>query len=290
MKDQLLKALVLNEHVRLYIVRTTDLVQEAQDRFDLHPCACAALGRTLSVASMMGAMLKSEEEMLSITINGHGPIGSIVVDAYANGNVRGFVSNPHVEDVLIRPGKLNVGAVVGTDGTLTVTKDLSMEENFSGSVELQSGEIGDDFSYYFMASEQTPSVVSVGVLVDETNEILSSGGFIIQLLPEATEEDISYIEEKIKDFPALSSLIHEGKTPEEILKMIFDDVEITDRQDLFFTCDCSREKMINALSTIGKQELQSMIDEDHGCEITCQFCNTKYLFSEEELQNIIYLL
>ena len=145
MKDQLLKALVLNEHVRLYIVRTTDLVQEAQDRFDLHPCACAALGSTLSVASMMGAMLKSEEEMLSITINGHGPIGSIVVDAYANGNVRGFVSNPHVEDVLIRPGKLNVGAVVGTDGTLTVTKDLSMEENFSGSVELQSGEIGDDF-------------------------------------------------------------------------------------------------------------------------------------------------
>ena len=116
---------------------------------------------------------------------------------------------------------------------------------------------------------------------------LSSGGFIIQLLPEATEEDISYIEEKIKDFPAVSSLIHEGKTPEEILKMIFDDVEITDRQDLFFTCDCSREKMINALSTIGKQELQSMIDEDHGCEITCQFCNTKYQFSEEELQNLI---
>ena len=152
MKDQLLKALVLNEHVRLYIVRTTDLVQEAQDRFDLHPCACAALGRTLSVASMMGAMLKSEEEMLSITINGHGPIGSIVVDAYANGNVRGFVSNPHVEDVLIRPGKLNIGAVVGTDGTLTVTKDLSMEENFSGSVELQSGEIGDDFAYYFTLS------------------------------------------------------------------------------------------------------------------------------------------
>ena len=148
-----------------------------------------------------------------------------------------------------------------------------------------SGEYGVGFIFIPIGSIYIMNAVFV--LVDETNEILSSGGFIIQLLPEATEEDISYIEEKIKDFPAVSSLIHEGKTPEEILKMIFDDVEITDRQDLFFTCDCSREKMINALSTIGKQELQSMIDEDHGCEITCQFCNTKYQFSEEELQNLI---
>ena len=204
-----------------------------------------------------------------------------------DGHIKGFVGDPHVHYTYNDTGHLAVGVAVGTQGTLQVIRDMGLKEPFCGTVPLQTGEIGDDFSYYFMASEQTPSVVSVGVLVDETNEILSSGGFIIQLLPEATEEDISYIEEKIKDFPAVSSLIHEGKTPEEILKMIFDDVEITNRQDLFFTCDCSREKMINALSTIGKQELQSMIDEDHGCEITCQFCNTKYQFSEEELQNLI---
>ena len=144
MKDQLCRALVCQDRVRLYIVRTTDMVQEARDRFDLHPCACAALGRTLSVGSIMGSMLKSDEEMLTITINGHGPIGSIIVDAYHDGTVRGFCSNPHVEDVFLDKGKLNVGAVVGKDGTLTVTKDLNMEENFSGTVELVSGEIGEE--------------------------------------------------------------------------------------------------------------------------------------------------
>ena len=226
-------------------------------------------------------------EKMTVTINGGGPIGTMMAVTRGDGHIKGFVGDPHVHYTYNDTGHLAVGVAVGTQGTLQVIRDMGLKEPFCGTVPLQTGEIGDDFSYYFMASEQTPSVVSVGVLVDETNEILSSGGFIIQLLPEATEEDISYIEEKIKDFPAVSSLIHEGKTPEEILKMLFEDVEITDHQDLFFTCDCSREKMINALSTIGKQELQSMIDEDHGCEITCQFCNTKYQFSEEELQNLI---
>ena len=138
-----------------------------------------------------------------------------------------------------------------------------------------------------MASEQIPSVVSVGVLVNDTNEILSSGGFIIQLLPNATDEDIQFIEERMKDFPPVSALIHEGKTPEDILKVIFEDVEILATQDLFFECDCSKDKMATALMTVGKDEIQAMIDEDHGCEITCQFCNTKYQFSEEELQNLI---
>ena len=164
MKDQLVRALVLENRVRVFICHTTDLVQEAQDRFDLHPCACAALGRTLSVGSMMGVMLKDEQEMLNITINGHGPIGTIMVDAYYNGNVCGFVSNPHVEDVLYNEQKLNVGAVVGCDGYLTVTKNLHMHDNFTGTVQLQSGEIGEDFAYYFALSEQTPTAVSVGVL------------------------------------------------------------------------------------------------------------------------------
>ena len=240
----------------MFACQTTNLLEKARQEHDLWPTASAALGRMMSATLMMAAMNKNNEKM-TVTINGGGPIGTMMAVTRGDGHIKGFVGDPHVHYTYNDTGHLAVGVA------------------------------GDDFSYYFMASEQTPSVVSVGVLVDETNEILSSGGFIIQLLPEATEEDISYIEEKIKDFPAVSSLIHEGKTPEEILKMIFDDVEITDRQDLFFTCDCSREKMINALSTIGKQELQSMIDEDHGCEITCQFCNTKYQFSEEELQNLI---
>ena len=245
MKDYLVRGLVNSKNCRVFACQTTNLLEKARQEHDLWPTASAALGRMMSATLMMAAMNKNNEKM-TVTINGGGPIGTMMAVTRGDGHIKGFVGDPHVHYTY-----------------------------------------NDDFSYYFMASEQTPSVVSVGVLVDETNEILSSGGFIIQLLPEATEEDISYIEEKIKDFPAVSSLIHEGKTPEEILKMIFDDVEITNRQDLFFTCDCSREKMINALSTIGKQELQSMIDEDHGCEITCQFCNTKYQFSEEELQNLI---
>ena len=256
MKDYLVRGLVNSKNCRVFACQTTNLLEKARQEHDLWPTASAALGRMMSATLMMAAMNKNNEKM-TVTINGGGPIGTMMAVTRGDGHIKGFVGDPHVH------------------------------YTYNDTVPLQTGEIGDDFSYYFMASEQTPSVVSVGVLVDETNEILSSGGFIIQLLPEATEEDISYIEEKIKDFPAVSSLIHEGKTPEEILKMIFDDVEITDRQDLFFTCDCSREKMINALSTIGKQELQSMIDEDHGCEITCQFCNTKYQFSEEELQNLI---
>ena len=283
MKDYLVRGLVNSKNCRVFACQTTNLLEKARQEHDLWPTASAALGRMMSATLMMAAMNKNNEKM-TVTINGGGPIGTMMAVTRGDGHIKGFVGDPHVHYTYNDTGHLAVGVAVGTQGTLQVIRDMGLKEPFCGTVPLQTGEIGDDFSYYFMASEQTPSVVSVGVLVDETNEILSSGGFIIQLLPEATEEDISYIEEKIKDFPAVSSLIHEGKTPEEILKMIFDDVEITDRQDLFFTCDCSREKMINALSTIGKQELQSMIDEDHGCEITCQFCNTKYQFSEEELQ------
>lgn len=288
MKDQLLKALVLNEHVRLYIVRTTDLVQEAQDRFDLHPCACAALGRTLSVASMMGAMLKSEEEMLSITINGHGPIGSIVVDAYANGNVRGFVSNPHVEDVWIRPGKLNVGAVVGTDGTLTVTKDLSMEENFSGSVELQSGEIGDDFAYYFTLSEQTPTAVSCGVLIGTDGRVASAGAMILQMLPDAAETDISICEHVLEGLKPMSTLIQEydDSSLEDLANDMFEDAKILTTQPVAYDCPCSKVRMARALGTIKKSDVLEMADKEHGCEITCNFCNETYHFTEEELRAI----
>ena len=231
--------------------------------------------------------MNKNNEKMTITINGGGPIGTIMAVTNGNGKIKAFVSNPEVHYIYNDTGKLAVGVAVGNEGTLQVIKDMGLKEPFCGSVPLQSGEIGDDFSYYFAASEQVPSVVSLGVLVNDTNEVLASGGFIIQLLPGANEEDISYIEEKMKDFPSASSLIHERKTPEEIIQMLFEDAKILDHQDLFFECDCSREKMEQALYSIDTKELQAMIDEDHGCEISCQFCNQKYQFNEEDLKQII---
>lgn len=286
MKDYLVRGLVNSKNCRVFACTTTHLLEEARLKHGLWPTASAALGRVMSATLMMGAMNKNHEKM-TVTINGGGPIGTILASTKSDGKIKAFVSNPEVHYTYNDTGKLAVGVAVGHDGTLQVIKDMGLKEPFVGTVPLQSGEIGDDFSYYFMVSEQVPSVVSVGVLVNDTNEILASGGFIIQLLPEATEEDIQYIEKKMKDFPPVSTLVHEGKSPEEILQLLFDDVEILDKQDLFFECDCSKNKMKEALMTVGCDEIQTMIEEDHGCEIKCHFCNTAYQFSEEELKELL---
>lgn len=286
MKDYLVRGIVNSKNCRVFACQTTMLLEEARRNHQLWPTASAALGRMMSVTLMMGAMNKNHEKM-TVTINGGGPIGTMLATTNSDGKIKAFVANPEVHYTYNDTGKLAVGVAVGREGTLQVVKDMGLKEPFVGTVPLQTGEIGDDFSYYFMVSEQIPSVVSVGVLVNDTNEILSSGGFIIQLLPDATDEDIQYIEDKMRNFPAVSSLIHEGKSPEDILKMIFDDVEILEIQDLYFECDCSKEKIQKALITVGKEELQAMIDEDHGCEMTCQFCNQKYSFDESELNEMI---
>ena len=286
MKDYLVRGLVNSKNCRVFACQTTNLLEEARKDHDLWPTASAALGRMMSATLMMAAMNKNNEKM-TVTINGGGPIGTMMAVTCGDGHIKGFVGDPHVHYTYNDTGHLAVGVAVGTQGSLQVIRDMGLKEPFCGTVPLQTGEIGDDFSYYFMASEQTPSVVSVGVLVEETNEILASGGFIIQLLPEATEEDIAYIEDKIKNTPPVSQLLDEGHTPEEILKMIFEDVEILDTQDLSFECDCSKEKMEEALATLHTKDLEDMIKEDHGCEITCQFCNTHYQFSEEELKEIL---
>lgn len=286
MKDYLVRGIVESKNCRVFAVSSRNLLEEARKHHGLWPTASAALGRMMSASLMMASMNKNHEKM-TITINGGGPIGTMMTVTNGDGNIKGFVANPEVHYTYNDTGKLAVGVAVGKEGTLQVVKDMGLKEPFSGSVPLQSGEIGDDFTYYFAVSEQTPSVVSLGVLVNDTNEILSSGGFIIQLLPEASEEDVAYIEDKMNNFTPVSTLLHAGKTPEEILKMIFDDVKILDRQDVFFKCDCSKEKMEKALIAVGKEEIESMIEEEHGCEITCHFCNTKYRFDEEELKNII---
>lgn len=289
MKDTLLKALVNQDHIRLYLARTTDLVQEARDRFDLYPCASAALGRTLSAATLMGSMLKDEKEMLTIAINGGGPIGSIVVDAYSDGHVRGFCSNPHVETISTEQGKLNVGAVVGINGTLTVTKDLSMQENFSGTVELVSGEIGEDLAYYFAKSEQTPTAVSVGVLVDPSGNIQSAGAMILQVLPDATETDIALCEHILQGLKPMSTLMleYDDLGLEQLAKDMFEDANILEVSDVCFSCGCSKESMARALSTLKEEDLKAMIEEDHGASVTCNFCNERYQFTGQELQEIL---
>jgi len=285
-KDYLVRGIVKSKNCRVFSCQTTNLLEKARVSHDMWPTASAALGRMMSVTLMMGAMNKNHEKM-TVTINGGGPIGTMIATTNSDGKIKGFVSDPHVHYTYNDTGKLAVGVAVGNQGTIQVIRDMGLKESFVGTSPLQTGEIGDDFSYYFMVSDQTPSVVSVGVLVNDTNEILSSGGFIIQLLPDATEEDIEYIENKMNGFPPVSSLINEGKTPEDILKMLFDDVEILDRQDLFFECDCSKDKMKEALMTVGSKEIQAMINEDHGCEMTCHFCNTHYSFNEDELNEIL---
>ncbi len=286
MKDYLLKAMACEERVRVYICSSTHLVENARQRFDLWPTSAAALGRTLSVGSLMGSMLKSDKEQLTIRINGGGPIGTVLVDAYSDGHVRGFVSDPHIMLQYNDTGKLAVGTAVGKDGYLEVIKDLNMKENWSGTVELQSGEIGDDFAYYFTVSEQTPSAVSVGVLVNPDNTIQSAGGMIIQMMPDATEEDIVKVEKIVSNMEPISKLISENESLEDILHSLFDDVKILTSQEIEFRCKCDRASMKRVLVTLSKEERQKLIEEDHGCEITCNFCNEKYYFNEEELRDL----
>ncbi len=286
MKDYLVKAMACEERVRVYICSSTQLVENARQRFDLWPTSAAALGRTLSVGSLMGSMLKSDKEQLTIRINGGGPIGTVLVDAYSDGHVRGFVSDPHIMLQYNDTGKLAVGTAVGKDGYLEVIKDLNMKENWSGTVELQSGEIGDDFAYYFTVSEQTPSAVSVGVLVNPDNTIQSAGGMIIQMMPDATEEDIVKVEKIVSNMEPISKLISENESLEDILHSLFDDVKILTSQDIEFRCKCDRASMKRVLVTLSKEERKKIIEEDHGCEITCNFCNEKYYFNEEELRDL----
>lgn len=286
MQDTLLKAIACDGHVRIYMCSSTNLVDEARRRFDLWPTASAALGRTLTVGSMMGSMLKSNKEQLTIRINGGGPIGTVLVDAYSDGHVRGFVSEPHVHYQYNDTGKLAVGVAVGKEGYLQVVKDLGMKENWEGTVALQSGEIGDDFAYYFTVSEQTPSAVSVGVLVENDHSIISAGGLILQIMPDATEEDIVKTEQLVAQLKPMSTLIKEYDSLEEIMATLYDDVKILSSQPIEFRCHCSEATMKRALTTLPKEERLKMIEEDHGCEITCNFCNERYTFSEQQLRDL----
>ncbi|MED4405620.1 Hsp33 family molecular chaperone HslO [Heyndrickxia coagulans] len=288
MADYLIKALAYDGQVRAYAAETTETVGEAQRRHYTWPTASAALGRTLTAGTMMGAMLKGDEK-ITIKVEGGGPIGVILVDANAHGEVRGYVTNPQTHFDLNKKGKLDVRRAVGTDGTLTVVKDLGLREHFSGQVPLVSGELGEDFTYYFAASEQVPSAVGVGVLVNPDNTILAAGGFIIQLMPGTDEKVISEIENKISDTAPISELIREGLSPEEILANLLgkENVQILEKMAVRFECTCSKEKFASAMIGLGKQELRDMIEEDGQAEAVCHFCRQKYHFSREDLEQML---
>lgn len=286
--DRLSRGTALNGNIRVFCCRTTKLVQEAVTRHNCLPTAAAALGRTLSVGCIMGTMLKDKKEKIEIQIDGKGPLGMMVVDAYHDGTVRGFVTNPYVEVYKEEdPQKLDVGKAVGTDGVLRVIKDMSMKRPFVSEVPLQTGEIGDDFAYYYMKSEQTPSAVSVGVMVDKDYSIKAAGALVIQMMPSATERDIQIVEEIVANLKPVSQIIDEMKDPAEIVKAIFDDYQELACQELSFKCECNKGKYAIVLSRLPKEDLQEMIDEDHGCEVICKFCNTKYHYDEGTLQGFV---
>ncbi|MGA5716735.1 redox-regulated molecular chaperone HslO [Bacillus bombysepticus] len=288
MKDYLVKALAFDGEVRAYSVRTTNTVSEAQRRHDTWRTASAALGRSLTAGTMMGAMLKGEQK-LTIKVEGNGPIGPILVDAHANGDVRGYVTNPHVDFEGTEQGKLRVYQAVGTEGFVTVIKDIGMREPFIGQSPIVSGELGEDFTYYFAVSEQTPSSVGVGVLVNGDDSILAAGGFILQIMPGAQDETISFIEDRLQKIPPVSTLIEQGLSPEELLYAVFgeDKVKVLETMDVQFNCTCSRERIESVLISLGKTELEQVREEEEETEVHCHFCNERYKFSKEDITNLI---
>ena len=288
MKDYLVRAIAFDGQVRAFATNTTETVGEAQRRHNTWPIVSAALGRSMTASVMMGAMLKGDDK-ITVKIEGNGPIGPMVIDADAKGDVRGFVTNPHVHFELNDQGKLDVRAGVGTEGALTVVKDLGLRDMFSGQTPIVSGEIAEDFTYYFASSEQVPSSVGLGVLVNPDNTILAAGGFIIQLMPGCNEETIEEIERRLSSIEPVSKMIEKGYSPEQILDAVLGEgnVQILTSMPVQFQCQCSKERFGAAIISLGVGEIQEMIDEDGGAEAQCHFCLETYHFDKNELEGFV---
>lgn len=285
-KDRLVRGTAMNGRVRAFAVRTTELVDELRRRHDTYPTATAALGRTVTAAAIMGAMLKGQEK-LAIMVKGNGPLGQITAESNALGEVRGYVHNPHVHLPSNSMGKLDVAGAVGTEGFIDVSKDLGMKEPYRGSVPIVSGELGEDFTYYFALSEQTPAAVGLGVLVETDNSVRVAGGFIIQLLPGLTDEEITEVEQAVGAMPSVTSVLDQGLEPEEMLRLLLPDAVILDELEVRFVCQCSRERIEQTLVSLGEHELERLIEEDDTAEVVCHYCNESYVFNKDELQVIL---
>ncbi|WP_416198171.1 MAG: Hsp33 family molecular chaperone HslO [Sporanaerobacter sp.] len=289
MKDYVIRAIDKKGTIRVFVATTSNLVEKGRQIHNTTPTATAALGRTLTACVMMGLMMKGEKDTVSIQLRGDGPIKTIIAVSNSKGEVKGYVGNPLVDLPLKANGKLDVGRAVGNNGKIVVIKDIGMKEPYIGQSNLVSGEIAEDLTHYFAYSEQQPSAVNLGVLVDRDLSVKASGGYIVQLLPNTSEEDIDRLEEKIKNSESISSLIARGLKPEDILQKIFGDfeMEILERKEVAFKCDCSREKVESTLISLGKEEIKKIIEEDGKAEVVCHFCNKKYDFSEEDLKSLI---
>lgn len=287
--DKLVRATAQNGEIRIIGATTTDLVQEAMNIHKCTPTAAAALGRMLTVGSLMGALLKNEKDSLTIQISGGGEAKGVVVTAHSDANVKGYIGNPDVDLPLNSIGKLDVGGAIGTDGYLKVIRDMGLKEPYIGQVPIQTGEIGDDLAYYFTISEQTPSAVALGVLVDTNLTIKAAGGFIIQMMPGASEFVADILSYRLQEIPSVTSMITEGMTIEDILKYIFEDMDLKIHEELKpeYKCDCSRERVERALISIGRKDLQELVDEGKSEEILCHFCNKSYIFTNENISELL---
>lgn len=288
--DYIVRATAAGGQIRAFAATTRELVETARALHNTSPVATAALGRLLTAGTMMGVMMKGDRDILTIQVRGDGPLGGITVTADSKGRVKGYVRNPDVRIHANQAGKLDVGGAVGS-GYLQVIKDLGLKEPYSGQVQLQTGELGDDLTYYFAASEQVPSSVGLGVLMEKNNTVRQAGGFILQLMPFAEEKVTEKLEKNLSGVTSVTSMLEEGRTPEQILELLLEgmDVEINDRIQAEFYCNCEKKRVAQALISIGKKELQSMINDGKPVELNCHFCSSSYEFSVEELKELLAL-
>ncbi len=287
MSDYMIRATAANGQIRAFAATTRELVEFARSAHNTSPVATAALGRLLTAGAMMGVMMKGEKDLLTIKIQGNGPIEGLTVTADSRGNVKGYAFNPQVMLPPNAQGKLDVGGALGI-GVLSIIKDIGLKDPYVGQTELVTGEIAEDLTYYFATSEQTPSSVALGVLMNKDNTVRQAGGFILQLLPGASEEVIDCLEKKLAEITSITALLDAGSTPEMILEHVLGQfgLEILDKLPAAFSCNCSRERIEKALISVGKKELQEMIDEGKTIEVNCHFCNKHYPVTVEELKQL----
>lgn len=288
MTDSLVKALAYNDEIRIYAVKAKDMVEEARVTHDSWSAATAALGRTLIASTLLGATLKNEQDRLSVKVEGDGPVGAIVVDANMYGENKAYIQNPHVALELNEAGKIDVRGAVGSQGFLTVTKDQGLKTPFVGKVPLISGELGEDFTYYMTVSEQTPSSFGLSVLINPDESVEVAGGFMIQVLPGVSDETIDQLEKSLAEIKGVSTILKESHSLETLLEKLVgaENYRIIEEMPVSFECDCSKERFANAITGLGKKEIQSMIEEDGGAEAECHFCRKKYHYSVKELERL----
>lgn len=289
MEDKLVRATAKDNNIRIIASSTTNLVNKAVKIHKCYPTAAAALGRMLTAGSLMGAMLKSQADSLTLKISGGGDAHGIIVTSYADAHVKGYIGNPMADLPPNNKGKLDVGGIIGTNGNLTVTRDMGLREPYSSQVPIQTGEIGDDLAYYFTVSEQTPSAVALGVLVNVDLSIKSSGGFIIQMMPGADSGLSDLLTYRLQEMPPISTMIDNKKDIYEVLDDIFNDMDlkILDELTPSYQCDCSRERVEKAFISIGSKDLEEIYNEGKPEELKCNFCNKSYIFTHEQIGEIL---